>query len=78
MPENNTDGLPKVIHPMRDPAAAPTELTPELKLKVLKATAVQQALTEVVSEHRDEIIKRARAKLSAMGIEVQDDEVLPK
>ena len=41
------------------------------KNAVLKATAVRQAMLEVVGEQRDEIIKRATAKLSAMGITVE-------
>ena len=42
------------------------------KLHVLKAQAVRQALIEVMQESRDEIIKRAMAKLTAMGIEVSE------
>lgn len=41
------------------------------KVAVLKATAVRQAMLEVVGEQKDEIIKRATAKLSAMGITVE-------
>lgn len=44
------------------------------KQNVLKAQAVRQAMFEVVSEQRAEIIKRARAKLTAMGIELTNEE----
>lgn len=46
-----------------------------LKTKVLKATAVRQAMFEVIGENRDEIVKRARAKLVAMGIEFTDEDL---
>lgn len=47
------------------------EVNSELqKLNILKATAVRQAMHEVVGEQREEIIKRASAKLTAMGINV--------
>lgn len=45
-------------------------IDPKVKLTVLKAQAVRQALVEIISEHRDEIVERAAAKLTAMGIEV--------
>lgn len=45
------------------------------KLSVIKATAVRQAMFEIVGENRSEIIKRAVAKLSAMGIKVQESEM---
>lgn len=55
------------------------ELTSEeqasLKLNVLKATAIRQAMIEVVGEARPEIIRRARAKLVAMGVTLSDEEV---
>lgn len=44
-------------------------------IEVMKARAVRQATIELISENRDEIIKRARAKLVAMGIELKDEEV---
>lgn len=81
MPENNTKReLPRVIHPQLKPGQAPAvppppQLTPELRLKVLKATAVNQAMFEVVQEQRGEIVRRARAKLLALGIEVAENEV---
>jgi hypothetical protein len=42
---------------------------------VKKAQAVREALIEVMGENRAEIVKRARAKLTAMGIDVSDEEV---
>lgn len=45
------------------------------KLHLMKAQAVRQALIEVLSENRVEIMKRAAAKLTAMGIEVQASEI---
>lgn len=55
------------------------QLTPEerekLKLNVLKAQAVRQAMFEVVGEQRDEIVKRARAKLTALGVQLSDEDV---
>lgn len=48
-----------------------------LQLNVLKGTAVRQAMCEVIAERRDEILTRARAKLTAMGVSVQMDEIEP-
>lgn len=45
-------------------------------LTALKAMAVRQATLEVVSENRDEIVKRARAKLVAMGVPFSEAEGL--
>ncbi len=45
------------------------------ELQVLKMRAVRQAMFEVVGESRDEIVRRARAKLVAMGVQLSDDEV---
>jgi hypothetical protein len=42
------------------------------RTQVLKSQAVRQAMFEVLGEQRDEIIKRARAKLVAMGVEFSD------
>lgn len=54
-------------------------LSPEdrekLRLNVMKSQAVRQAMFEIVGEQRDEIIKRARAKLVAMGIQLSDEDV---
>ena len=48
--------------------------TPEQRLQVMKAQAVGQATVEVLSENRTEIVRRARAKLVAMGIPLSPDE----
>ena len=45
------------------------------KLKVLVAQAMKQAMTEFISEHRTEIVKRGRAKLVAMGITFEAEDV---
>lgn len=45
------------------------------KLNVLKSQAVRQAMFEILGEQRQEIVKRARAKLTAMGIEVSDEDL---
>lgn len=54
------------------------ELTAEqeaaFSLSVLKATAVRQAMVEVLAEQRDAIVHRARAKLTAMGVTLSDEE----
>lgn len=55
------------------------QLSPEdrekLRMNVMKAQAVRQAMFEVVGESRTEIIKRARAKLVSMGIQLADSDV---
>lgn len=51
------------------------KLSPELRLKVLKATAVQQAVAEVLNEQRQEVIRRAAAKLRALGVTVTESEI---
>ena len=54
------------------------DLSPEererLRLHVLKSQAVRQATFEVIGESRDEIVKRARAKLVALGVSLSDEE----
>ncbi len=47
----------------------------KLKQQIIMATAVREAMVEVVGENRDEIVKRARAKLVAQGIELSPEEV---
>ncbi len=64
MPEQNE----KTEHP-------DIEMTSGQKLQVLKATCVQEALLEVMMDQRAEILKRARAKLSVLGITVTDEEL---
>lgn len=44
----------------------------KFKLMIMKSTAIRQAMTEVVGEQRAEIVRRAKAKLVAMGVEVED------
>lgn len=44
------------------------------KISMLKSQAVRQAMFEVLGEQRAEVVKRARAKLVAMGIEFSDDD----
>ena len=55
------------------------DLSPEdrekLRLHVLKAQAVRQATFEIIGESRDQIIKRARAKLVSMGVQLEDGDV---
>lgn len=53
----------------------PPELTAEQRIQLFKATAVRAVLSELIAEHRDEIIKRARAKLVALGIEFKDEDM---
>jgi len=57
-----------------DPTA-PNEKSPELIL--LQATAIRQAMVEVMAEQQPEIIRRAKAKLVAMGVTIEDAEVVP-
>lgn len=52
-----------------------TKETEEKRIQILKATAVRQAMVEVVGEYRTEIIKRAMAKLTAMGVAVEESEL---
>lgn len=53
-------------------------LTPEeelkLKLAAARTHAIGEAMREVMSEQRLEIIKRARAKLVAMGIQLEPED----
>ena len=44
-----------------------------MKRNLIKAQAIKQATTEVIAENRVEILKRAKAKLVAMGMKVEDD-----
>lgn len=47
----------------------------KLKLGMAKALAVREAFFEVMKERQAEIVKRARAKLVAQGINVQEEEL---
>lgn len=51
------------------------ELNEKLKIKVLLSTAVTQAISELIAENRAELVQRARAKLTAMGVQVTEDEL---
>lgn len=54
----------------------PADMTPaERELQHKKMMAVREATFEVMSEIKEEVVKRARAKLVAMGIMITDDEV---
>lgn len=44
-------------------------------IQILKTRAVRQAMIEVIAEQRAEIIKRAAAKLAAMGVTISPDEL---
>lgn len=46
----------------------------KLRLHQAKSKAVSEAMAEVVREHQDEIIRRARAKLTAQGVPLNDEE----
>lgn len=45
-----------------------TEPSKPSKVQVMKAIAVQQAMHEICTENRAEIIKRAKQKLIDMGV----------
>lgn len=47
----------------------------EAQTAVLRARAVRQAMFEVLGEHREEVIKRAAAKLAALGLTVEPGDV---
>lgn len=51
------------------------DLDLQKRLVAARAHAIGEAMREVMGEQQPEIIKRARAKLLAMGIHVADDEV---
>jgi ferritin-like metal-binding protein YciE len=46
------------------------------RTQVLKSQAVRQAVFEILGENREEVVKRARAKLVAMGVEFSEDDAL--
>lgn len=50
------------------------EATEKKAIEMLRATAVRAAMVEVVGENRAEIVRRARAKLVAMGVPVEQAE----
>lgn len=47
----------------------------KLKQQIMRAQAIRQATYEVLSEQKAEIIKRAKAKLVALGLKVEDAEL---
>ena len=51
--------------------AVPDEV---MAARAAKAVAIRQAMIEVMQEQRDEIIRRARAKLVGMGHVLTDEE----
>ncbi len=54
-----------------------SETTDEEKLKrhAIQASALRQACIEVLQENRAEILKRAKAKLVALGVTIKEDEL---
>lgn len=61
---------------MSDEQQKPPDMNdPKVRTQIFKMTAVRQVVSELLAEHRDEIIKRARAKLVAMGIEFNDEDL---
>ena len=51
------------------------ELTEEQKVHIARANAVRESLAEIVEEHRAEILTRAKAKLRAKGIKLDESEL---
>lgn len=43
-------------------------------LEVLKSMAISSAMFEILQENKEELLRRARMKLTAMGVDVQGDE----
>lgn len=50
------------------------QIDDKTKVELIRRTAMAQATHEVIHEHKVEIIKRARAKLVAMGIELEPED----
>lgn len=44
----------------------------KLRILVMRSNALRAAITEIMSEQRAEIIRRARAKLLAQGLSSED------
>ncbi len=62
---------------MNEQQIKPEDLTEEQrKLQYQKIMAVREATFEVMSEQKDEVVKRARAKLVAMGVTLSEDDSL--
>lgn len=51
------------------------QINDTMKRNLIKAQAIKQATTEVIAENRDEIIRRAKAKLVSLGMKVEDNEI---
>lgn len=49
----------------------------KMQLHLFKARAVRQAMVEVIAEQRVEIVRRAKAKLVAMGVNVEEADLEP-
>lgn len=47
----------------------------EAQTAVIRARAVRQAMFEILGENREEIVKRAQAKLEALGLKVEPGDV---
>lgn len=45
------------------------------QINIKKSTAIREATVEFLSENRAEILKRAKAKLVAQGIKIEDSEI---
>ena len=50
------------------------QLDDKTRMELLRITAVTAATQEVMNEHKVEILRRAKAKLVAMGVMVEGDE----
>lgn len=67
--------MPDQPKPRTDVRQPGKELSRKLQEKVLRASAVQIALGEIIQENRAEIIRRAAAKLKSYGIEVSEEDI---
>jgi CO dehydrogenase/acetyl-CoA synthase epsilon subunit len=53
------------------------QIDDQTRIKLQRITAITTATQEVMAEHKEEILKRAKAKLIAMGVTVEEDDVTP-
>lgn len=60
---------------MTDTADTPPPATAPTPSQMAKTLAVQEAIFEVISEQRVEIIRRAKEKLLAQGVELSDADI---
>jgi hypothetical protein len=51
------------------------KLDEKLRAKVLISTVVRQVVFEMLNENRPEILARSRAKLTALGVTVEDGDI---